>query len=60
MLIAELSYSGQFYQYLRTQVDLPRDSTSLYSRSGGKALSASEIVTVLRPLLMANQEEVLV
>ena len=60
VLIAELSFSGQFYQYLRTQVELPRGSTSLYSRSGGKALSASEIVTVLRPLLMANQEEVLV
>lgn len=60
VLIAELSYSGQFHQYLRTQVDLPRHSTSLYSRSGGKALMASEIVTALRPLLIANREEVLV
>ena len=60
VLIVELSYSGQFHQYLRTQVDLPRKATNLYSRSGGKALSASEVVTALRPLLIATHEEVLV
>lgn len=60
ILIAELSYSAQFHQYLRTQVDLPRNATTVYSRSGGKALSASEIVTALRPLLTATPEEVLV
>lgn len=58
ILIAELSYSAQFHQYLRTQVDLPRNATTVYSRSGGKALSASEIVTALRPLLTATPEEV--
>ena len=59
ILVAELSYSGQFHQYLRSQVDLPR-ATTLFSRSGGKALSASEIIGALRPLLIANQVEVLV
>jgi len=60
VLIAELSYSAQFHQYLRSQVDLPRGATSVYSRSGGKALSAAEIVASLRPLLVANREEILV
>jgi 2-oxoglutarate ferredoxin oxidoreductase subunit alpha len=58
VLVVELSYSGQFHQYLRSQVDLPRQATSLYSRSGGKALSTTEIVAALRPLLTPNRQEV--
>ncbi|HEX9162397.1 MAG TPA: 2-oxoacid:acceptor oxidoreductase subunit alpha [Thermoanaerobaculia bacterium] len=43
LLVIELSYSKQFYQYLRTQVDLPK-KTRVYARSGGKALGVSEII----------------
>ncbi|MEO8036904.1 MAG: hypothetical protein ABI837_20920, partial [Acidobacteriota bacterium] len=58
VLVPELSYSGQFHHYLRSQVDLPRNATNVYSRSGGKALSATEILAALRPLLTANRQEV--
>jgi 2-oxoglutarate/2-oxoacid ferredoxin oxidoreductase subunit alpha len=44
ILVIELSYSGQFYQYLRSQIDLPRGKTRLFARSGGKSLSVSEVV----------------
>ncbi len=43
LLVIELSYSAQFYQYLRTQVDLPK-KTRVYARSGGKALGVGEII----------------
>ncbi|MEO7921965.1 MAG: 2-oxoacid:acceptor oxidoreductase subunit alpha, partial [Thermoanaerobaculia bacterium] len=37
LIVIELSYSGQFYKYLRTFLDLPA-RTRLYKRSGGKNL----------------------
>jgi 2-oxoglutarate/2-oxoacid ferredoxin oxidoreductase subunit alpha len=43
LLVIELSHSAQFYQYLRTQVDLPK-KTRVYARSGGKSLGVSEII----------------
>ena len=43
LLVIELSYSKQFYQYLRTQVDLPKN-TRVYARSGGKNLGVNEII----------------
>ena len=43
LLVLELSYSAQFYQYLRTQVDLPK-STKVFARSGGKSLGVHEII----------------
>ncbi|HUP46379.1 MAG TPA: 2-oxoacid:acceptor oxidoreductase subunit alpha [Thermoanaerobaculia bacterium] len=43
ILVMELSYSKQFYRYLKTEIDLPRE-TQVYARSGGKLLSVSEIV----------------
>lgn len=43
LLVVELSHSAQFYQYLRTQVDLPK-KTRVYARSGGKALGVTEII----------------
>jgi pyruvate/2-oxoacid:ferredoxin oxidoreductase alpha subunit len=58
ILVVELSYSGQFHQYLLSQVDLPRRSTTLYARSGGKPLRSSEIVAVLQPLLVPSRMEV--
>ncbi|HVS33071.1 MAG TPA: 2-oxoacid:acceptor oxidoreductase subunit alpha [Thermoanaerobaculia bacterium] len=43
LLVVELSYSAQFYQYLRTQIDLPK-STHVFARSGGKSLGVHEII----------------
>jgi len=43
VLIIETSFAGQFHRYLRSLVDLPRDTRAL-SRSGGKALSVAEII----------------
>jgi 2-oxoglutarate ferredoxin oxidoreductase subunit alpha len=59
LLVVEVSYSAQFTQHLRTQVDLPRGKTTVYSRSGGKALTASEVETELRRLLVNRSQEVL-
>jgi len=44
LLVMELSYSQQFYSYLRTQVDLPRNRTRVYARSGGSALRVCEVI----------------
>ena len=44
ILVVELSHSAQFYRYLRSQVDLPRERTDVLARSGGKALSVSEVI----------------
>jgi 2-oxoglutarate ferredoxin oxidoreductase subunit alpha len=44
ILIVELSFSKQFYQYLRTAVDLPRNRTTVFSRSGAKPLGVSEVM----------------
>lgn len=43
--VLELSYSKQFYQYLRTEIDLPKAKTRVYARSGGTPLSVSEVMT---------------
>ena len=50
LLVVELSCSGQFHQYLRAQIDLPRQRTRLYARSGGKTLSVSEVIREVRLL----------
>lgn len=42
-LIVETSFAGQFHRYLRSLVDLPRD-TRVLARSGGKALTMAEII----------------
>lgn len=44
VLVVELSHSAQFHQYLRSQIDLPRGRTKVLARSGGKALSVSEVL----------------
>jgi len=59
LLIVEVSYSAQFTQHLRTQVDLPRAKTKVHARSGGKSLSASEVELELRRLLQNVSVEVL-
>ena len=51
IVITELSYSKQFAQYLRTAVDLPRDRTHVFARSGGKALGVNEIIEQVRTVV---------
>jgi 2-oxoglutarate/2-oxoacid ferredoxin oxidoreductase subunit alpha len=43
LLIVELSYTAQFYKYLRTFLDLPPGRTHVLKRSGGMDLTAAEI-----------------
>jgi 2-oxoglutarate/2-oxoacid ferredoxin oxidoreductase subunit alpha len=43
ILIVELSYTAQFYKYLRTFLDLPAGRTHVFKRSGGKDLTAAEV-----------------
>jgi len=43
VIVVELSYSAQFYKYLRTFLDLPEGHTYVYKRSGGKNLTVGEV-----------------
>lgn len=43
VLLVEISYAAQFYKYLRTFMDFPRDLIRLYKRSGGWNLTVSEV-----------------
>ncbi len=43
LLIVELSYTAQFYKYLRTFLDLPPGRTHVLKRSGGKDLTVAEV-----------------
>ena len=43
ILVVELSYSAQFYKYLRTFIDLPAGRTHVFKRSGGKHLTVAEV-----------------
>lgn len=58
ILVVEVSYAAQFTQHLRTQVDLPRGKTTVYSRSGGKNLAASEVENEVRKILASRSLEV--
>lgn len=42
VVVIELSYSAQFYKYLKTFLDLP-SNTFVYKRSGGKNLTVAEV-----------------
>jgi len=42
LLIVEMNYSGQFHRYLRSLIDLPRD-TRVYSRAGGRPFTRAEL-----------------
>jgi hypothetical protein len=42
-LIVELSYTAQFYKYLRTFLDLPAGRTHVFKRSGGMDLTPEEV-----------------
>lgn len=54
LVVMELSYSKQFYNYLRTQVDLPKNRTHVYARSGGSALRVSEVIEQVKRYALAE------
>jgi 2-oxoglutarate ferredoxin oxidoreductase subunit alpha len=60
LLVVELSHAAQFYKYLRTELDLPRDRTRVHARSGGKNLTVTEVIAEALSILAAKKEEVLV
>jgi 2-oxoglutarate ferredoxin oxidoreductase subunit alpha len=54
LLIVELSYTAQFYKYLRTFLSLPEGRTHVFKRSGGKNLTVSEVDREIRKVLAAS------
>ncbi len=44
VLIIELSFAAQFAKYLRSELDLPRERTRVFARSGGKNLTVIEVI----------------
>jgi len=59
LLVVELSYTAQFYKYLRTFLNLPAGRTHVMKRSGGKDLTASEVTGgVERARALPAREEV--
>ena len=57
LLIIELSYTAQFYKYLRTVIDLPAGRTHVFKRSGGKNLTVSEVEIEIRKRLKSRLRE---
>ncbi len=53
LLIVELSYTAQFYKYLRTFLNLPEGRTHVFKRSGGKNLTVAEVNREIRKVLAA-------
>jgi hypothetical protein len=43
LLVIEMSHLGQFYRYLRMQVDFPRGRVTAYHRSGGRVFDLCEV-----------------
>ncbi len=62
VVVIELSYSAQFYKYLRTFLDLPEARTFVFKRSGGKNLTVGEVEDKIQKVLEmgALRREVLV
>jgi 2-oxoglutarate ferredoxin oxidoreductase subunit alpha len=62
VIVVELSYSAQFYKYLRTFLELPDGHTYVYKRSGGKNLTVGEVEDKIRKVLEMSEmrREVLV
>lgn len=46
LLVVEISYTAQFYKYLRTFLDLP-ERARVFKRSGGKELSVAEVLSAI-------------
>ncbi len=57
LLIVELSYTAQFYKYLRTFLDLPEGRTRVFKRSGGKDLTGDEVLEEISRMCTARQRE---
>lgn len=47
-LWVELNHTGQFFVFARGHVELPRETTGLYARSGGTPFTVHEIVERIR------------
>ena len=63
LLVVELSYTAQFYKYLRTFLTLPEGRTHVYKRSGGKDLAAAEVSREIRrvqSIASSKSQEVMV
>jgi 2-oxoglutarate ferredoxin oxidoreductase subunit alpha len=54
LLIVELSYTAQFYKYLRTFLNLPEGHTHVFKRSGGKNLTVAEVDREIQKVLGAS------
>jgi 2-oxoglutarate ferredoxin oxidoreductase subunit alpha len=55
LLILELSAAAQFHKYLRTEIDLPRERTHVYARSGGKNLTVSEVIDEVQRIFIREE-----
>jgi len=62
IIVVELSFSGQFYKYLRTFLDLPDGHTYVYKRSGGKNITVAEVEDKIERVVQlgAMRREVLI
>lgn len=49
LLVIEMNYSGQLYRYLRSQIDLPKE-TRVYCRAGGQPFSQRELAGPIREM----------
>jgi 2-oxoglutarate ferredoxin oxidoreductase subunit alpha len=47
IIVLELSYSAQFYKYLRTFLELPEERVLLKKRSGGEFLGVAEVESAI-------------
>lgn len=61
VIVMEVSFSAQFYKYLRTFLQLPEGRTHIFKRSGGKNLTVTEVEEQIEKVLpiAASQQEVL-
>ena len=50
-IVMELSFSAQFYKYLRTFLELPEGHTHIFKRSGGKNLTVTEVEEIIAQVL---------
>jgi 2-oxoglutarate ferredoxin oxidoreductase subunit alpha len=56
LLVVELSYTAQFYKYLRTFLDLPA-GTHVFKRSGGKELTVPEVISAIEAAFVKSAPE---
>ena len=59
LLVIELSYTAQFYKYLRTFLELP-EKTHVFKRSGGKELTVAEVLAAMGKALVTEARAVAV